>query len=74
MSTVAEIKAAAARLSSNERLELFRWLAECEDIVRQQQADLLADIDAGLAEADRGNLLPGEEIMARLKARARGAA
>lgn len=73
MSSVAEIKAAAARLSSNERLELFRWLAEREDIVRQQ-ADLLADIDAGLAEADRGNLLPGEEIMARLKARARGAA
>lgn len=74
MSTIAEIKSAAEKLSHHDRLELFRWLSSREDIARQERDDLLADLDAGLAEADRGNLIPGATVIQHLKERARGAA
>jgi predicted transcriptional regulator len=74
MSTVAEIKSAVEKLSPAERLELFRWLAEHDDVSQRLRTELLEEIDAGLAEAERGELLSGEAVIKRLKERSRGAA
>ena len=67
MSTIAEIKSATEKLSLHDRVELLRWLAARDDIARRQRDDLLADIDAGLGEADRGELLPGAAVIQQLK-------
>jgi predicted transcriptional regulator len=67
MSAVAEVQAAVARLPAADRVALFHWLEE-------KRHDLLAKIDAGLAEADRGELIEGEVVVERLKSRARGVA
>ena len=74
MSTIAEIKSATEKLSPTDRLELFRWLSSREDIARRERDELLADLDAGLAEAEAGNLIPGAKVIQHLKERARGAA
>ncbi len=74
MSTVAEIQAAVKTLSEQERVELFRWLQATDTFRAEQERALLADLDEGIAEADRGELLEADEVIASLKARARGAA
>ena len=74
MSNVAEIQAAVERLPLGERVALFYWLEETDAIRTEKRRTLLADLDAGLAEADRGELIEGRVVIDRLKARARGAA
>lgn len=74
MPTVAEVQAAVERLPVDERIVLFRWLEESDAIRAETKRSLLADLDAGLAEADRGDLIEGGVVIERLKARARGAA
>ena len=74
MSSVAEIQAAVERLPVGERVALFHWLEETAAIRAEKHRALLADLDEGLAEADRGELIEGSVVIERLKARARGAA
>ena len=58
MSTVTEFKAAAQQLSSEDRWELFRWLASSKDVQQLQQAELRREIKTGLEQAERGELAP----------------
>ena len=74
MPTVAEVQATVAHLPAADRAALFRWLEETDVIRAEKKRALLAEIDAGLAEAERGELLDGAEAIESLKARARGAA
>ena len=74
MSTVAEIQAAVERLPATDRIALFHWLEETDVVRAEEKRVLLSDLDAGLAEADRGELLEGEAVIESLQARARGAA
>ena len=71
MSTVAEVKEATARLKPQERWELFKWMAESEDLRRLQWEDLCREIAIGIAEADRGEVAPldAEAIIAKARAR-----
>lgn len=71
MSTVAEVKAATARLKPQERWELFKWMAESEDMRRYQWEDLRREIALGIAEADQGEVAPldAEAIIAQGRAR-----
>ncbi|MSU50560.1 MAG: hypothetical protein EXS37_15985 [Opitutus sp.] len=73
MSTVTEIKSAVERLPVGERLAIFHWLEETETVRMEKRHALLADIDAGLAEADVGNLISGDTVIEHLRNRARSA-
>lgn len=58
MSTVEEIKRAAANLSPKERVELFQWLDKSEELRRARYQQLKRDIAVGIEEADRGETTP----------------
>lgn len=46
--------------------DVFILTREREDEV-QLSAEELADLEAGIAEADRGDMIPGDEFFARLR-------
>ena len=58
MSTVAEVKSATKRLSTQERWELYRWLGESEDVRHLRHEELRREIAVGIEQADRGELAP----------------
>jgi hypothetical protein len=53
MRTIEEIKAAAAELSPDEQVELFRWWIESDTFKQQQLAALKRDLAAGAHAATR---------------------
>lgn len=58
MSTVAEVKSATKRLSTEERWELYRWLGKSRDVQRLRHEELRREIAIGIEQADRGELAP----------------
>ena len=54
MSAVEKVKAAAARLNSDEQFELFRWWIESDGFRQRQFAALKHDLDAGIEDLDNG--------------------
>ncbi|MDB6126906.1 MAG: hypothetical protein JWM35_802 [Verrucomicrobia bacterium] len=73
MSSVIEIQSATQGLNLKERLELFRWLAAQEDIIAGQRATLLADLDLGLADVEKGDVIAGSALIEELSVRAKRA-
>ncbi|AHF91300.1 hypothetical protein OpiT1DRAFT_02331 [Opitutaceae bacterium TAV1] len=71
MNTVAEIKQSAGQLPLPERQELFRWLATQDDILGGERDELLNDLDVGLSQADRGELISGPSAIKSLRDRLR---
>jgi len=70
MSTLAEIKDAAARLPAEERSELITWLGKAEDVSRIRREQLRREIQIGLDEIERGEvaLLDMPEIKRKARA------
>lgn len=56
MSTLAEIKDAAARLPAEQRSELITWLGLAEDVSRMRREQLRREIQIGLDEIERGEI------------------
>jgi hypothetical protein len=54
MSTVEEIKAAAAKLNPDEQVELFRWWVESDAFKARHLTALKRDLAAGLDQLDHG--------------------
>jgi hypothetical protein len=54
MSTVDEIKAAAAKLDPDQQVELFRWWVESDAFKQRQLAALKRDIRKGIDDLDNG--------------------
>ena len=54
MSTVEEIKAAAAGLTADEQLELFRWWTQTESFKTRQLEALKRDLARGLEDLEHG--------------------
>lgn len=71
MSTLHEIKAAAATLPAEERSELVTWLSESNDVWKIRQEQLRREIQAGLDEIERGEVAPLDMAEIKRKARAR---
>ena len=71
MSTIHEIKAAAATLSADQRSELVTWLSESEDVLKIRREQLRRDIQTGLNQIERGEVAPLDMDEIRRKARAR---
>jgi hypothetical protein len=70
MSTLQEIKAAAATLPAEERSELVAWLSESKDVWEIRRAQLRREIQIGLDEIDRGEVAPLDIVGIKRKARA----
>ena len=66
MSTVQDIKSAAARLSPRERLQLLNWLSDSEEIKKLRLEALRRDLLVGIKQADRGELLDSDEVFDRV--------
>jgi len=69
VSTVQEIKTAAARLSLRERLELSEWLADSEEVRHLCLEELRRDLVVGITQADRSELRDGPEVLRKLGAK-----
>jgi hypothetical protein len=69
MSTLQEIKAAAAALPATDRNELATWLSESEDVSKIRREQLLREIRMGLDQIQRGEIAPLD--MAAIKRKAR---
>ena len=54
MSAVEKIKAAAAELGPEERVELFRWWVESPEFKQGQLAALKREIDQGIGDLENG--------------------
>jgi hypothetical protein len=71
MSTLREIKAAAATLPAEERSELATWLSESDDVSRIRAEQLRREIQIGLNEVERGEVAPLDIAEVKRNARAR---
>lgn len=70
MSTLEEIKAAAATLPAAERSELVAWLSESKDVWEIRRKQLRQEIRIGLAEIERGEVAMLDMTEVKRKARA----
>ena len=71
MSTLHEIKAAAATLPAEDRSELVAWLSESKDVWEIRREQLRREIQIGLDEIERGEVAPLDTTEIKRKARAR---
>ena len=71
MSTLHEIKAAAAILPAEDRSELVAWLSESKDVWEIRREQLRREIQIGLDEIERGEVAPLDMPEIKRKARAR---
>jgi len=69
MSTLQEIKVAAAALPAEERSALVTWLSESEDVSRIRREELRREIRIGLDQIERGEVALLD--MAQIKRKAR---
>ena len=71
MSTLHEIKAAAATLPAEDRSELVAWLSESQDVWKIRREQLRREIQIGLDEIERGEVAPLDMSAIKRQARAR---
>ncbi len=71
MSTLHEIKAAAATLPAEDRSALVAWLSESKDVWEIRREQLRREIQIGLDEIERGDVAPLDMAEIKRKARAR---
>jgi hypothetical protein len=71
MSTLHEIKAAAATLPAQERSELVAWLSESKDVWEIRREQLRREIQVGVDEIERGEVAPLDMAEIKRNARAR---
>ena len=71
MTTLHEIKAAAATLPAKDRSELVSWLSESKDVWEIRRDQLRREIQIGMDEIERGEVAPLDMKEIKRKARAR---
>lgn len=71
MTTLQEIKAAAAALPAEERNDLVTWLSKSQDVWKLRCEELRREIQIGLDEIERGEVAPLDMADIKRKARAR---
>jgi hypothetical protein len=70
MSTLQEIKTAAATLPARDRSELAIWLSESDDVSELRRASLMAAIQVGLEQLRDGKVEVLDMASVKRKARA----
>ena len=67
--TVEELKAETAKLPPDDRCALAEWIAEGEDVRSLRREKLICEIQRGIEQADRGELIEADTVFARLRQR-----
>jgi len=62
MSTLEEIKAAAAELHPDEQVELFRWWIQTDVFKQRQLAILKRELAVGLDQLDQGHYRTYDDV------------
>jgi hypothetical protein len=65
--TIEELKAEAAKLPPGDRVELADWIAKNAEVRDLQRDALIHDLERGIEQADRGELIDAETVFARLR-------
>lgn len=66
--TIEELKAEAAKLPPDGRFALAEWIERDDDVRALRHAEFIREIQHGIGQADRGELLEADEVFARLRA------
>jgi hypothetical protein len=66
--SVEELKAAAAKLSPQDRFALAEWIEGSDDVRALRLDELVREIQRGIEQADRGELMEADEVFSRLRA------
>ena len=65
--TVEELKAEAAKLPPGDRSALVDWIVESEDVRGMQRKKLIDELQCGIKQADRGELIEADTVFERLR-------
>jgi predicted transcriptional regulator len=65
--TVEELKAETAKLSPDDRCALAEWIVESEDVRDLRREKLIRELQRGIEQADRGELIESDTVFARLR-------
>jgi len=65
--TVEELKAETAKLPPGDRSALADWIVESEDVRDMQRKKLIDELQRGIKQADRGELIEADTVFARLR-------
>jgi len=65
--TVEELKAETAKLPPGDRSALVDWIVESEDVRDMQRKKLIDELQRGIKQADRGELIEADTVFARLR-------
>lgn len=66
--TVEELKAEAAKLPPDDRFALAEWIGQGEDVRALRHAELVREIQRGIAQAESGELMEAAEVFSQLRA------
>ncbi len=66
--TVEQLKNEAAKLPPDDRFALAEWIEQADDVRALRREELLREIQHGIEQADRGELIESDEAFARLRA------
>ena len=64
---VEEIKKAAAKLSPYDRFALAVWIEGSEDVRALRREEMIRELEMGIAQADRGELLEADDVFMRVR-------
>ena len=65
--TVEELKAETAKLPPDDRFALAEWIVEGEDVRGLRREKLIRELERGIEQADRGELIESDTVFARLR-------
>ena len=65
--TVEELKAETAKLPPDDRSALAEWIVESEDVRGLRREKLIRDLERGIEQADRGELIEADTVFAQLR-------
>jgi hypothetical protein len=65
--TVEELKAETAKLPLDDRCALAEWIVESDDVRNLRREKLIGELQRGIEQADRGELIESDTVFARLR-------
>ena len=65
--TVEELKVETAKLPADDRFALAEWIVEGGDVRGLRREKLIRELQRGVEQADRGELIEADAVFARLR-------
>jgi hypothetical protein len=65
--TVDELKVETAKLPLDDRCALAEWIEQSDDVRDLRREKLIRELQRGIEQADRGELIESDTVFARLR-------